>query len=82
MQGDPRMAGVDEARTKFPEIINMAHADGTVTIVTKRGVPYAAIVPVAQALHPSLKLTDLRGSAKGCFGDTREYIERLRSEWP
>lgn len=82
MQGKSRIAGVDEARTKLPEILNAANADGTVTIVTKRGVPYAAIVPVSQALHQPSRLTDLRGSASGCYGDAGKFIEGLRSEWP
>ena len=82
MQGKSRVAGVDEARTRLPEILNAANADGTVTIVTKRGVPYAAIVPVSQVLHQPLKLTDLRGSATGYYGDAGVFIEGLRSEWP
>ena len=82
MQGKLRTAGVDEARTKLPEILNAANVDGTVTIVTKRGVPYAAIVPISQTLHQASKLTDLRGSANGCYGDAGEFIKGLRDEWP
>ncbi len=82
MQVKSRIAGVDEARTNLPEILNAANADGTVTIVTKRGVPYAAIVPVSQALQQPVKLTDLRGSADGCYGEVGEFLEGLRSEWP
>ena len=82
MQVKSRIAGVDEARTNLPEILNAANSDGTVTIVTKRGVPYAAIVPVSQALQQPVKLTDLRGSAGGCYGEVGEFLKGLRSEWP
>ena len=42
MQGKSRIVGVDEARTNLPEILSAANADGTVTIVTKRGVRFAS----------------------------------------
>ena len=82
MQGKSRIVGVDEARTRLPEILNAANVDGTVTIVTKRGVPYAAIVPVSQVLSQAPKLTDLSASAPGCYGDAGEFIKGLRNEWP
>ena len=77
-----RTAGVDEARRRLPEIIKAAYQNGAVTIVTNRGVPYAAVVPVSQAVQQTAKLTDLRGSAKGCYGDAAAFVEALRSEWP
>ena len=76
-----RIAGVEEARAQLPSILRSAHLEGTVTIVTKRGVPYAAIVPVSQAIRETPKLTELRGSAEGCFGDARRFVEGLRDEW-
>lgn len=27
------------------------------------------------------KLSDLRGSGAGCYGDMREFVEGLRDEW-
>ena len=76
-----KTAGVEEARKTLPEILSRAHHDGTVTIVTRRGVPYAAIVPVRQALREAPGLTALRGSARGCYGDAAEYVGRMRDEW-
>ena len=76
-----KTAGVEEARKTLPELLSCAHRDGTVTIVTKRGVPYAAIVPVSQVVRGASSLTALRGSARGCYGDAAEYIARMRDEW-
>ena len=77
-----KTAGVEEARRRLPEILSRAHRDGTVTIVTNRGVPYAAIVPISQVARDSAGLTALRGSARGCYGDAAEYVARMRDEWP
>ena len=76
-----KTAGVEEARQTLPEILSRAHHDGTVTIVTKRGVPYAAIVPVSHVVRGVRKLTALRGSARGCYGEAAEYVDRMRDEW-
>ena len=76
-----RVAGVEEARTQLPSILRSANQEGTVTIVTKRGVPYAAVVPVSQAIRDAPKLSERRGSAEGCFGDARRFVEGLRDEW-
>ena len=74
-------AGVAEARKRLPEILNQAHRDGTVTIVTRRDVPYAAIVPISQVVREAPRLTSLRGSARGCYGDAAQYVDRLRDDW-
>ena len=71
-------AGVEEARKRLPELLSRANRDGAVTIVTKRGVPYAAIVPVS---HVVRGLTALRGSARGRYGDAARYVDRMRDEW-
>ena len=81
MDGKVRSAGVDEARTRLPEILRAANDEGAVTIVTKRGEPYAAVVPVWQALREAPSLSDLRGSANGCFGDAATFVSALRDEW-
>ena len=73
--------GAEEARKRLPQILARAHLDGTVTIVTRHGVPFAAIVPVSQVAREAPKLTSLRGSARGCYGDVARYIDRLRDEW-
>ena len=76
-----RTTGVEEARKRLPEILSRANRDGTVTIVTKRGVPYAAIVPVSQVVREAPKLTALRGSARGYYGEAAECVARMRDEW-
>ena len=81
MASKVRTAGVDEARTNLPEILRAANNEGAVTIVTKRGKPYAAVVPVWQAVREAPNFSDLRGSANGCFGEAGAFIGALRDEW-
>lgn len=81
MEDEVRMAGVEEARTKLPEILRAANVRGAVTIVTKRGKPYAAVVPVWQALRDAPRFSALIGSANGCYGDVGEFVRGLRDEW-
>ena len=49
--------------------------------MTKRGVPYAAIVPVSHVVRGVHGLTALRGSARGCYGEAARYVDRMRDEW-
>ena len=82
MESAMNQAGAEEARKKLPELIDRAQRDGTVTIVTKRGVPCAAIVPLSHlGRGRAPKLTALRGSAAGCYGDIAEYIDETRRSW-
>lgn len=75
-------AGAEEARKKLPELIHRAERDGTVTIVTKRGRPCAAIVPLSHLKRGQApKLTELRDSASGCYGDIAEYVDSSRRAW-
>jgi len=75
-------AGAEEARKRLPEFLDRAERNGTVTIVTKRGQPCAAIVPLSHLDRAEApKITALRDSAKGCYGDIAEYIDRSRQEW-
>lgn len=77
-----RQTGSEEARRKLPELIDRAQRDGTVTIVTKRGVPCAAIVPLSHLERDRApKLTPLRGSAGGCYRDVAEHIDEMRRSW-
>ena len=69
MASKVRTAGVDEARTNLPEILRAANNEGAVTIVTKRGKPYAAVVPVWQALREASSLSTLRGSTTAANDD-------------
>ncbi len=74
--------GAEEAKQKLPGLIDRAERDGTVTIVSKRGVPRAAIVPISHVSESAAPMfTSLRASARGCYGDVSEYIEELRREW-
>ena len=77
-----RTAGVEEARMRLAAIFRAANHDGVVTIVTKRGVPYAAVVPVPEALRQAPDLSELRGSARGCYGDVASFVREMREEWP
>ena len=76
--------GADEARTRLPELLERAHR-GEVTIITKRGVPYAAVVPldVLPAVEPRSSLLALKGTGAGLWGDDpRATLRQMREEWP
>ena len=77
-----RVSGVEETRAGLPELLGAANREGAVTIVTKRGEPCAAVVPVSLALRDAPKLSELRGSARGCYGDAARFVGELRDEWP
>ena len=51
MRNRVQVSGIEETRTRLPEILGAAHHEGAVTIVTKRGEPRAAVVPVSRALR-------------------------------
>lgn len=75
-------AGAEEARKRLAEFIDRAERDGTVTIVTKRGRPCAAIVPLSHSKWAKApKITALRNSARGCYGNVSEYVDNSRREW-
>ena len=73
--------GVQEARASLSSILRTANRNGVVTVITKHGVPYAAVTPAPQAKAQGPALSSLRGSAGGCFGDAARYVKRLRDEW-
>jgi prevent-host-death family protein len=78
-----RKQGVEDARKNLPALLEQAHR-GQTLVVTKRGKPYAAIVPVDQVVHkkPGMSLTTLRGSGKGMWGkDSTAWLKKLRKEW-
>ena len=66
---------------RLQETLARPHRDGTVTIVTSRGALYGAIVPIAHVARQAPRLTALRGSARGCYGNAAQYVNRLRDEW-
>jgi prevent-host-death family protein len=79
----PRYTGVEETRQQLPALLDDAHA-GQPVVITKRGKPYAAIVPL-EALPesgPRPSMLALRGSGPGLWGDDAgAWVDRLRDEW-
>jgi prevent-host-death family protein len=75
--------GAEQARATLPELLDQAH-QGRVTVITRHGRPYAALVPAdrAQSRARRLPLLSLRGSGVGLWGDdSRGLISRMRDEW-
>lgn len=80
---NPRKQGVEDARKNLPVLLERANRGQTV-IITKRGKPFAAIVPVEQVKKKDngLSLSTLRGSGKGLWGkDAAAWVKHLRKEW-
>jgi prevent-host-death family protein len=78
-----KTCGAEEARATLPDLLEQAHR-GRVTVITKRGRPYAALVPAARlgAGTRRLSLLSLRGSGAGLWGDdSRVAIAAMRDEW-
>ncbi|HTA88788.1 MAG TPA: type II toxin-antitoxin system prevent-host-death family antitoxin [Polyangiaceae bacterium] len=75
--------GAEEARTLLPELIERAHR-GERSVITKRGKPYAEVVPVGSHVtgKPRLSFLSLAGTGSGLWGhDSRKTLKRLRDEW-
>ena len=76
--------GIEITRRRLPELVAAAH-QGAITVITKHGRPYAALVPVSMAgVKPGLptSLMALKGSAVGLWGeDSARTITELRDEW-
>ena len=75
-----RMVGLKEAGARLEEILEVANRDRVVTIVTRQGVPYAAVVPVPEEFRQARALSELRGSAEGCFGDAAAFVREMRDD--
>ena len=76
--------GAEEARTLLPELLERAH-HGERSVITKRGKPYAEVVPVGAVTSdkPKLPFLALAGSGRGLWGkSSRRTLKRLRDEWP
>jgi prevent-host-death family protein len=74
---------VEEARQQLPSLLESAHA-GQAVIVTKRGKPYAALVPIESLpdARPRPSVVALRGSGRGLWGKGAEaWVDRMRGEW-
>jgi prevent-host-death family protein len=73
----------EEARKRLPALLDRANR-GQPTLITKRGVPYAAIMPVdALVRQPAgISILNLRGSGKGLWGkNVKAWTKRIRNEW-
>lgn len=73
----------EAARRRLPELLDRAHG-GEVSVIKKRGTPYAALVPLDQ--HKSKasgsSLMSLQGSGKGLWGENpAKSIAHDRDEW-
>jgi prevent-host-death family protein len=78
-----KTCGAERARSRLPELLEDAH-QGSSTIITKRGRPYAALVPLTHGVPPRKgpSLLDLKGSGAGLWGrDSARTVARLRDEW-
>jgi len=78
-----RTKGVQQARQELPALVEAAHR-GSRTMITKHGKPYAAIVPVDEAMKNSRGVTvaQLRGTGRKIWKlDAAEEVSRLRDEW-
>jgi prevent-host-death family protein len=75
--------GVEEARNELPKLLEAA-ARGKTTIITRRGEPIAALVPLEayERTRRQQSLVGLRGSGRGLWGrDSRATLRALRDEW-
>lgn len=75
--------GSEEARNELPALIEEAQR-GRPTIITRRGRPVAALVPLAQ-FQPNNRqqsLLTLEGAGRGVWGkNSGSTIKKLRGEW-
>jgi prevent-host-death family protein len=74
--------GSEEARNELPSLLEEAE-DGRATIITRRGRPVAALVPLGQyRSNRQQSLLTLEGSGRGLWGKTSATaIKKLRDEW-
>jgi prevent-host-death family protein len=75
--------GAEEARNQLPNLLEAAEA-GQSTVITKRGRPVAALVPIHDYLAAVTQepLTLLAGSGRGLWGrNSAGTIRKLRDEW-
>ena len=75
--------GVEEARNQLPKLIEAAEA-GSTTVITKRGRPIAALVPLDSydATPRQRSLLTIAGTGPGLWGrNSGRTIAKLRDEW-
>lgn len=79
----PRRKGAEDARNRLPELLAAAE-NGEPTIITRRGKPVAALMPIeAYAPGPRQQpLSPLASSGRGLWGkSSRRTLRKLRGEW-
>jgi len=75
--------GSEEARNELPSLIEAAES-GSATIITRRGRPVAALVPLEQyrGRRNQQSILSLEGSGRRLWGkNSRRTLEKLRDEW-
>lgn len=75
--------GAEEARNQLPNLLEDA-ASGRATIITRRGRPIAALVPLTDysGARRQKSLLAIEGSGRGLWGrDSSETLKQLRDEW-
>jgi prevent-host-death family protein len=75
--------GVEEARNQLPKLIQAAEA-GNATIITKRGRPIAALMPLDSCgtAPRQRSLLAIAGTGPGLWGrNSGQTIAKLRDEW-
>jgi prevent-host-death family protein len=78
-----RRKGAEEARNQLPELLEAAEK-GHPTIITRRGRPVAALMPI-DSLRTGIRqqpLLPAAGSGRGLWGrSSRRTLGKLRDEW-
>jgi len=75
--------GAEEARNQLPELLDAAEK-GQSTLITRRGRPVAALVPIEtyESGARQQSLLPLAGSGHGLWGkNSARTIRKLRDEW-
>ena len=76
-----RTYGAEDARTQLPELLDKAH-QGATSVITKRGKPYAALVPIDQVQRAKYSILSLSGTGRGLWGKkSAQALRKLRDEW-
>lgn len=75
--------GAEEARNQLPELLDAAEK-GQPTVISKRGRPVAALVPLQDYMAAARQqpLISLAGTGRGLWGkNSSRTIGKLRGEW-
>ena len=75
--------GAEEARNQLPRLLEAAEG-GQSTVITKRGRPVAALIPIDDYPRPVRQepLTPQAGSGRAFWGrNSARTLRKLRDEW-